>query len=1381
MPTDTKLYLYLDPGRLLSDASLTWDSAQFAGWVPHQVIAYLWPAGPWFWLFETLGVPDWVAHRLWLGTILFLGGLGVRWAARHLGLGVTAATVTAIVYQLSPYVLPYVSRTSVMLLPWAGVGWLVGLTVRATARSRWRDAALFALVVLTVGAVNATALALIAPAPVLWLLHAAWHRSITWRTAAVTAAKLGALSLAVSIWWIVMLWVQGHHGADVLSFSESLAAVSRTSVSTETLRGLGYWLFYVRDPWGFTTTASIPYMESGRVMLAGYALLVIGLLGIVLTRWSQRRYAAMLVFVGIVLAVGVHPIDDPSPLMSPMEDSALGLALRSSTRALPLSMFGIALGAGALVTALAAGRPSFVRSLQPRMQPVLGVGAAVVIVGLTLVQMPALRSGAFVDPALERDQDPPAAWLEAAAALDASSQEHRVLMLPGQEFGAFRWGYTVDPPLPGLTDKPLVTRDLLPLGSPGAMDVLYALDNRIQTGAIEAQSIAPVARLLGVDTIWVSNDIAFDRFRTPHPELIAAVLESRPEGLGAPVAYGEPQPNTPVLEMVDEELLAVGDIGRPLPPVELVPVVDPQPIIRAATEVVVVAGSGDGVVEAAAAGLLDGDEAILYAADLEDGELASLPPGTVVVVTDSNRDRATHWRSSQDVTGFTEIGGPDADVTREDDADERLAVFATQDPASQTRATLESGLVVRASAYGEDTAYRPESRPAMAVDGDPATAWIVGERGLPVGESIELSRTDGELVLLQPQGVRANRSITEVRVEQPGREPVDVVLTEESLAAPGQLVPVAPDAEVTITITDVEDRPEGTDTGPSGVGFAEIGVVAAEIVHPPSDVLASLPGDAPLAIVLSRDRVRDANRWREDPEPALVRELDLATERTFGLTVTIRLDQRAPDEVLNTIAGPPDAAVASRRLTGVAAARGESAVDGDASTSWTTPFGGAVGSDLVVALDGSTEIGTLTIAQPIDAVHSPITRVGVTVGATDVELDVPPSDARGRSTVTFPPASGDALSLSILAVEPQLTRDRRYGELFELPAAIVELDGIDSARRTSAADEPLPCRSDLLTIDGRPVSLAVDAAARGRLLAGEAVEVGLCPDAAKDLTVGAGARRVTSTPGAMTGIDVDRILLTSDLPAADESAQPSVTVNRGDTMRVATVGACPDGCWLILGEGFNEAWRARITDGGEDLESWLGAPRQIAGGFNGWWLPPTDSPTTVRMTWPPQRAVDTGLLLTLVAVIGCTALAVGDRRRRDAALDVAAPQLVWRAPVDDLRGSVVSAAVLVLAAGLLIAPLWAAIALVPAALVMLLRRPVLLGVGAAALAAVLGVMVVLRELQNRYFVNAGWTSYFEDLHRPGLFIVVLLLAACIGTPRAAAEEAEVLPADADDA
>ena len=172
MPADTKLYLYLNPRRLVSDAMWSFDGRQFGGWVPHQMVAYLWPSGPWYVAAQAIGLPDWVAHRLWIGTIMFAAGAGVAWAARRLGLTVPAAITAGLIYQLSPYLVPYVSRTSSMLLPWAGLGWIVGLTVGAATRTRWRDAALCALVIGSIGAVNATALLMVAPAPVLWLVVA---------------------------------------------------------------------------------------------------------------------------------------------------------------------------------------------------------------------------------------------------------------------------------------------------------------------------------------------------------------------------------------------------------------------------------------------------------------------------------------------------------------------------------------------------------------------------------------------------------------------------------------------------------------------------------------------------------------------------------------------------------------------------------------------------------------------------------------------------------------------------------------------------------------------------------------------------------------------------------------------------------------------------------------------------------------------------------------------------------------------------------------------------------------------------------------------------------------------------------------------------------
>ena len=52
-------------------------------------------------------------------------------------------------------------------------------------------------------------------------------------------------------------------------------------------------------------------------------------------------------------------------------------------------------------------------------------------------------------------------------------------------------------------------------GSPGAMDLLYALDDRAQANVLDASSIAP-CMVLGADTIWVSNDMA-SRFQHRFP------------------------------------------------------------------------------------------------------------------------------------------------------------------------------------------------------------------------------------------------------------------------------------------------------------------------------------------------------------------------------------------------------------------------------------------------------------------------------------------------------------------------------------------------------------------------------------------------------------------------------------------------------------------------------------------------------------------------------------------------------------------------------------------------------------------------------------------------------------------------------------------------
>ena len=127
---DTKQYLYLDIDKMLSRAPYMWDPHVGMGTVTHQNIGYLLPMGPWYWFFSHIGVPTWIAERLWTGTLLFAAATGVMYLLRTFGWSRRAMFVAGLAYGMSPYVLEYEARISAILMPWAGLGWLLGTVVR---------------------------------------------------------------------------------------------------------------------------------------------------------------------------------------------------------------------------------------------------------------------------------------------------------------------------------------------------------------------------------------------------------------------------------------------------------------------------------------------------------------------------------------------------------------------------------------------------------------------------------------------------------------------------------------------------------------------------------------------------------------------------------------------------------------------------------------------------------------------------------------------------------------------------------------------------------------------------------------------------------------------------------------------------------------------------------------------------------------------------------------------------------------------------------------------------------------------------------------------------------------------------------------------------
>lgn len=114
---------------------------------------------------------------------------------------------------------------------------------------------------------------------------------------------------------------------------------------------------------------------------------------------------------------------------------------------------------------------------------------------LVFSAMPTLWTTGTTDPNLSREQSAPRAWHEAGSLIDEiSGASSRVLQVPGQEFGAYNWGFTVDPALPTVTDTPIITRDLLPLGQPQVMDLLFSLDDAVQNQTLHSQALSSTAK-----------------------------------------------------------------------------------------------------------------------------------------------------------------------------------------------------------------------------------------------------------------------------------------------------------------------------------------------------------------------------------------------------------------------------------------------------------------------------------------------------------------------------------------------------------------------------------------------------------------------------------------------------------------------------------------------------------------------------------------------------------------------------------------------------------------------------------------------------------------------------------------------------------------------
>jgi arabinofuranan 3-O-arabinosyltransferase len=1236
LSSDTKQYLYLDPSRLLSRAPYLWDPHVAGGTVPHQHIGYLFPMGPYYWLMDALRVPDWVAQRVWWGTITLVALLGARWLFGMLGTPRAGAMAGALVYALTPYQLAFTARISVLLLPWAALPWLVGLTMRAARRGGWRDPACFALIVLATGGVNASALLLAGVAPVLWLAIELFRGRDAASAALAAAGRIGALSLGVSLWFAVGLRMQGAFGLPILQLTENVRTVSTASSPDDLLRGLGNWFFYGVDRVGYSIDQAIFYVGGHLVVLASFAIPALALFAATVVRWRHRAYFVLLVIVGVIVGVGAWPYDDPSPYGRVWRtfagDSSLGLALRNTPRVVPVIVLGIAGLLAAAVGALDARRLQAVAA---------GVVAALAFAAL----WPAWRIG-FLSDGVERPERLPVYWTAAAAALQRDGNATRVLELPGSAFATYRWGNAVEPVTPGLMDRPYLAREVLPYGTPPSVNLLDALDRRLQEGTFEPASLAPVARLFGVGTVALRSDLAFERSGSPRPRRTWALFtDPLVPGLRPPARFGAARRNVApaaVAPFDELELSTPSDAADP-PPVALFEVKDAKPIVRTApaSRPVVLAGDGDGIVDASAAGLLDGNALVLELAALDREQLGrALDAGADLVLTDSNRRRIQTWFASiRDTKGATERAGQ----TTEDPngTDFRLDVFPGATDASRTVVEQRGGLV---DASGDGGATRPEDRAAHAFDGDVRTAWRVGGED-PTGEKLVL-RTPrpvraGRVTLVQPQDGARRRALRTVRLRFDGGPAMTVSLGPMSLTPRGQTVrfPTRTFSRLEVELVTLDERP-----GLNAVGFAEVridGVRVTETVRPPVDLAGRVGAAARghrLDVVLSRLRYEPADRDRQDDELALDRRVVLPERRRFQFAGTGRVNPNAPDDVIDRVLGtvaPGTTFSSSGHLAGDAGARASRAFDGDPATAWTAPFGLQRGQFVDVDLPAPATVDRLELTVVADGRHAVPLRLGLEADGVAVRrLGVPRIRDGSRAgttrtvTLTFDPVQARRLRLTV----DRVRQDERSG-----PVAISEARFAGVPRPASPGDVPGSCRDDLVALDGRPLRVRLEGPAT-------AARSGLALTACDGPVALGRSARLRARPGLDTGIDVDRVVLASDaqgdpalvttLGAPRPTSGATVRVERARATSV-DLSVRTDGKPFVLelGQSYSSGWKAHASSGS------IGSHQVVDGYANGWLVRPS-APGTMRITlrWTPQRVVWAGLAISTMVALVCVAV-----------------------------------------------------------------------------------------------------------------------------------------------
>jgi hypothetical protein len=1355
---DTKINLHVDPGRFLGDVASMWTSTgQLGGVQTGQQAGYLFPMGPFFALGHLIGLPDWVVQRLWLGSLLALAAWG---AVRLLDALIAeprgvAHLVTGLVILLNPFVVTYANRTTVTLLAYAALPWLLLVVHRGLREpGAWRWPAAAALLVTAAGGgVNGAVVAWMLLGPALLLVYEVAFGEADLAGAGAFLVRAVPLGVLVSLWWVIPAYVQSAYGANFLQFTEQPGTVWGTTSSTEALRLMSFWLSYVGI--GFQGRA-IPYFDDSLTLLfsapvvVATLLLPAGALGgfAGIRRWRHAPFFLGLALVAVVVMMAGFP--DGTLLRHGLSFTYNHVAavrfLRASYKGAPLLAVALAVLAGVAAGALWARLGLVAR-------PVLAVAVAAVLVGAAWPMV----AGRAQDAQVSYHRIP-AAWQRAAADLDRELPANsRAMVLPGDLFSFYDWGGTVDPILPALASRPVAERSEVPYSDLRATDLEWTIDGLVHQQRLVPGQLDPLLSLIGVRSVVSGADDDLARSDAPAPADAAAQLQTQ-SGFQRPArSYGptaryasatQPGATTRLPQVRRYDLPGARGLVR----------------VEPAADPVIVDGSADGIAGLAAFGMLPAQRPVLYAADLTAAALRrQVATGGDVVITDSNRRQAFVAASLEQNTGA--VLSAEETVS----ADGFILDPFGRGPDDETVAVDGGGVRSVQAPFSPQRVQFPEHGPFAAIDGSIETAWVAdptlapGQRWLQVNFSLARRVASVDLVPYDDAGgsVRAVQINGHSFTVHPG-------VNHLSLPA-GPAV-----SSLRVAITAVSAPQPGAAAGAGGLRELRIpGLHPTQALRLPVDATRALAGanlhhtrltylfqrttgDQPYARTVvtgpwSALKVADAG----DAEQTLSRDFTVPARRRFAATAWVAPFASAPDPALDRLAGyrGPVVATSSDRADGEPRWRASQALDGDPRTAWLGSIADGHAPWLAWQASRPTTVRALRLVAPAIPVARP-TQVRLTwPGGATPALPVDPS---GR--VALPHAvSAKRFRLTVLTAA--VTGPAHPSEADRSAVGIAEVRGIRGLPAIRAAGfHGAPCGAVRLRVGGALVAMRVAgsaaAFAQGRPLAARACGA--------PVTLGPGAQHLQVLGGTFA-VNLLRLDSPPPAPVAITAALPGRVIATGTSGRGSYRGvrvAVRAPAWLVLGDGYDRGWSA--TCNGRSL----GAPVPVDGYANGWRIGP--GCTAVAFTFAPQRLATIGYIVSGAAGVLCLLLVVlGGWRRRDILPDrprvhlpagrsapAREPSVVWALPAAVVFGFIFGIEAGIVAAAAIALVLWRGIG----------AGPLALGAG-ALLGIVVPVLYLLHPGRSAGGNHYGYATGHLGAHWVGVAAIGLLMAALWRTLR----------------